>query len=143
MSISSFFSRLGAPLKNVRWSWGAVRESDGTVFLRVWQDRIFVDDDKKIPVIQITNHEKYDERPVPGWEERLKHIELVRKGAKCYLVMCRAKDPSASPREIAGWNAREVFVGGELREVTGDTWIEAVRRIPISETSHRENHVET
>ena len=138
MSISSFFSRLGAPLKNVRWSWGAVRDSDGTVFLRVWQDRKFVDVDKKIPVMQVTDHEKYDERPIPGWEERLKHIELVRKGAKCYLVMCRVRDPNASPREIAGWNEREVFVGGELREVKGDTWIEAVRRIPISESSNPE-----
>ena len=138
MSISSFFSKLGAPLKNVRWSWGAVRDGDGAVFLRVWQDRKFVDDER-VPVMQITDHEKYANAPYkPGWEERLKHIELVRKGAKCYLVMCRAKDPNVSPREIAGWNKREVFVGGELREVKGDTWIEAIRRVPISEIANCE-----
>ena len=32
------FDYLGAPLHNVQWSWGAVRESDGAVFLVVWQD---------------------------------------------------------------------------------------------------------
>ena len=139
MSISSFFSKLGAPLNNVRWSWGAVRDSDGAVFLRVWQQDGEFDDEKRIPVVQITDYDKYADAPYnPGWDERLKHIELVRKGAKCYLVMCRAKDPNVSPREIAGWNKKEVFVGGELREVKGDIWIEAVRRVPIFDIANRE-----
>ncbi len=38
MSQAELFETLGAPLKNVRWSWGGVRKSDGAVFLRVWQD---------------------------------------------------------------------------------------------------------
>ena len=135
MSISSFFSMLRAPLKNVRWSWGAVRD-DGAVFLRVWHDRKFVDDEG-VRVYQITDYAKYANGPYqPGWEERLKHIDLVRKGAKCYLVMCRAKDPDVSPRQIDGWIKKDVFVGGGLREVKGDTWIEAVRRIPISEIAN-------
>ncbi len=37
-SRAELFSYLGAPLNNVQWSWGAVRETDGSVFLVVWQD---------------------------------------------------------------------------------------------------------
>jgi hypothetical protein len=37
MSLSALFARKGAPLHNVRYSWGGVR-ADGTVILRVWQD---------------------------------------------------------------------------------------------------------
>lgn len=35
-SRAELFSYLGAPLNNVQWSWGAVRETDGSVFLVVW-----------------------------------------------------------------------------------------------------------
>jgi NADPH:quinone reductase-like Zn-dependent oxidoreductase len=37
-SRAELFSYIGAPLNNVQWSWGAVRETDGSVFLVVWQD---------------------------------------------------------------------------------------------------------
>ena len=37
-SRAELFSYLGAPLNNVQWSLGAVRETDGSVFLVVWQD---------------------------------------------------------------------------------------------------------
>jgi hypothetical protein len=37
-SRAELFGYLGAPLNNVQWSWGAVRETDGSVFLVVWQD---------------------------------------------------------------------------------------------------------
>jgi hypothetical protein len=37
-SRAELFSYIGAPLNNVQWSWGAVRETDSSVFLVVWQD---------------------------------------------------------------------------------------------------------
>jgi hypothetical protein len=40
MSQKDFFAKLGAPLVNVRWSWGAIRERDTTVFLRVWDHEV-------------------------------------------------------------------------------------------------------
>ena len=139
MSISSFFSKLGAPLKNVRWSWGAVRDSDGAVFLRVWREDQKSVDDKMNSFVQITDNAKYaNDRYAHGWRERLRHIECVRDDKKCYLVMCRAKDSNASPREIAEWDKKNVFIGGELREMNGDTWIEVVRAVPISEMIKRE-----
>jgi hypothetical protein len=38
MTLTGLFASLGAPLANQRWSWGAVRPTDGAVILRVWQD---------------------------------------------------------------------------------------------------------
>ena len=39
MSLSGYFRSLGAPLKNYRWSWGAVSPV-GEVNLRVWTDEL-------------------------------------------------------------------------------------------------------
>ena len=133
MSISSFFSNLGAPLNNIWWSWGAVRESDGAIFLRVWQDRKRVENGQSL--MMLTQREKYtDESKNAGWKERLRHVDQIRAGAKCYLVMCRAKDVDASPRKIARWNDKEVFLGGALRDMDGDVWIEIVERVLVSKT---------
>ena len=132
MSISSLFAKLGAALHNPRWSWGAVRASDGAVFLRVWQDRKVVNN--RIPVMMITHHEKFaDDSENLGYQERLKHVELIRLGAKCYMVMCVAENPSASPRNIKSFNDKEVFIGGDLCEMDGDTWVKVKERVPISD----------
>ena len=43
-AISRFFAdALGAPLRNVRWSWGAEHPSLGHLVLRVWEDQITAD----------------------------------------------------------------------------------------------------
>lgn len=131
MSISGLFSNLGAPLNNKLWSWGSVRESDGAIFLRVWQDRKKVENGRSL--MMLTHRQKYaDESGNSGWKERLRHVDRVREGAKCYLVMCRANDVDETPRKIADWNRREVFLGGALRDMEGDVWIEIVERVPIS-----------
>ncbi len=130
MAQSDYFKRLGAPLANVRWSWGAVRD-DGSVVLRVWQDATRHQDGKLF--VQLSHLEKYgDGRGSDnlGYSERLQHIELIRRGAKAYLVMCLAEDPTASPREIKSFNSKEVFVGGELRVIDGDSWLELANRVP-------------
>ena len=54
--ISKFFEEnLGAPFRNILWSWGAV-SSDGQVFLRVWGDerlpRADKDDPDRVYVLQ-------------------------------------------------------------------------------------------
>lgn len=132
MVLSKFFEVLGAPLANVRWSWGSIR-SDGAIVLRVWQDRTMRHNGALY--VQLTHLEKYgDDRGADslGYSERLKHVQLLRSGAKGYLVMCLAKDPDASPREIKSFNRKEVFVGGQLAEIDGDAWIELAGRVPAN-----------
>ena len=129
MSLTSFFERLGAPLANSRWSWGAQRPHDGAVFLRVWQDEKFV--------AEGVLHMLIDRDPVGdarlGHQERRRHSELIRAGARCFLVMCTAVDVDASRRKIASFNEDEVFIGVQIVEKDGSIWIQVKGRSPVSE----------
>ena len=115
-----------------------MRASDGAVFLRVWQDR-----ERKIDsswYTMLTHREKFEDDPGNlGWQERLGHVELIRKGVPCYLVMCEAKDISAAPRSIKSFNDRDVFVGGKLVEIDGDWWIERAGRLPARDVMPRQS----
>lgn len=130
MSLTELFKKVGAPLANQRWSWGAVRP-DGAVVLRVWQDR-----KEKINgkwYMMIAHHEKYnDNEENLGYQERLSHIERIKRGAKCYLIMCLAKDPEATPRSIKSFNNKDIFVGENVIEYEGNTYIELIDRYAIS-----------
>jgi hypothetical protein len=130
-SITQYFAALRAPLRVKRQSWGAVR-ADGAVFLRVWQDRCETLDGKRL--VQLTHLEKYggDSKSF-GYNERREHIERIRQGAQCYLVMCLARDPEASPRDIKSFNEDVVFVGGELSQRDSDWWIELVGKVASHE----------
>ena len=130
MSLASMFERLGAPLHNVRWSWGAVRENDGIVFLRVWQDH--VERKGSSNFVQIWRDRGVPEAQLgPAGRERLTHIQSIENGSSCFLVMCAAKDPEEQPRRIAHFNDREVFVGGELLRDGGDVFVELAGREPV------------
>lgn len=41
-SIATAFQRLGAPLRVVRPSWGAVRETDGSVYIELTLKRLLI-----------------------------------------------------------------------------------------------------
>jgi hypothetical protein len=132
MSKSSFFAYLGAPLKNTRWSWGAQRASDGAVFLCVWQDLKFVEDGRMHMFIERPPGQG-DYAANPGHAERKRHIESIRAGAPCFLVMCTAVDAAAHPRKIQFFNEDELFVGGALVERDGDVWIQVAGRRPVTD----------
>jgi hypothetical protein len=135
VSLTDLFEKLGAPLANQRWSWGAER-ADETIFLRVWQDR-----KRKIGgdwYMMVTHHSAYtDNQGSSGYQERLRQVELVRNGAKCYMVMCLVADADESPRKIKSFNKDDVFLGGKLVEADGDTWLQLSIRVPIKELLYR------
>ena len=128
ISITEFFSRLGAPLRNPMWSWGSVR-IDGTAFLRVWQDRMkSIDSAKCLMVSHTSAHADVDNL---GYEERQRHIELIRKGAPCFMVLCIAKDSTGSPRKIASFIRDRLFKGGRLFEGDdGNLYLENLGPVP-------------
>jgi len=123
MGPTKFFEYLGAPLKNSRWSWGAVR-SDGGVFLRTWKDEVRTLGDD-------THYLIFNEQPASkgkanlGCNERRRHIDSVIAGAPCFLVMCSAEDVDAHPRRIESFDEKNLIVGGEIVEVEGELWIKA------------------
>ncbi|CAE6931814.1 conserved protein of unknown function [Pseudomonas marincola] len=120
-SISQHFVNLGAPLRNVVNSWGAVRESDGAVFLRVWRDRR-----RQIDVRWFRQLlHKASELKV-GYVERIEHIDLIRAGAPAYMVIVTAADPEASPRKIGSYTPDRLVPIGELVEIDGEVWGECL-----------------
>lgn len=132
MSPTDFFRFLGAPLANHRWSWGAIRPSDGALFLRVWQDETRKIDGRLHA--QVTAHQWFKDDPGNlGYAERLRHIDLIRQGAPAYAVMCVAADTTASPRVIHTFDRNDLFVGGAIRHVDGEEWLELLGRKPVSE----------
>jgi hypothetical protein len=131
MTQTEMFKRLGAPLTNSRWSWGSIRLEDGTVFLRVWQDRKTKHDGRWF--MMVTHREKYlGNEDNPGYQERLAHVDRIRAGARCYMIMCLAEDVNATPRSIKSFNSEEIFVGGQVMELNGDTWVELADRKPLT-----------
>lgn len=130
MSITALFEKLGAPLANSRWSWGGVRE-DGSVVLRVWQNET-----KRIGGrlhMRLTHQEIFVGREDNlGYQERNRHAEQIRAGARCYMVMCEPKSTQTEPREIKDFNEREVFVAGEVVEHEGDLWAPLAARLDIN-----------
>ena len=131
MTQSEFFKRLGAPLKNTRWSWGALR-TGGALVLRVWEDRTREFDGRRFAML--THHSKYaNNQGHPGYKERNRHVEEVHASTCCYMVMCQVKDVAATPRQIRSFDQDNVYLGGTLLECEGDLWIEIVRPIPAAE----------
>jgi hypothetical protein len=129
MSISAMFDQLGAPLANIRWSWGGIR-ADGTVVLRVWQNETKRIDGKLC--MQLTHHQAFAGRETNlGYQERLAHVERVRSGAKCQMIMCIPKDTKSEPRAIKRFIEREVFIGGGVIDHDGDFWVPIAAREAI------------
>ena len=124
------FRNLGAPLKNARWSWGAQR-ADGTVILRAWDDEIEVKDGKRH--IRLTNRRVYDGGPHPGYRERLRHIDAIRRGADGYVVVCHAKDRTPGNRRLQSFDDRTLMPIASIRERAGDHWAELGEGIPAKQ----------
>lgn len=135
-SPSRLFERLGAPLQNVQWSWGAIR-ADRKVFLRVWQDETRRWEDGK-RFIRLVNHAAYaGVANNLGYNERLRHLEALRSGAEGYVVLCRAETIDARPRTIASFDERELIRLGELRTFDGDDWGEMAARVRVRDLEDR------
>jgi hypothetical protein len=49
------------------------------------------------------------------------------------FVLCAGlKTPKSSPRVIASFNEKSIFVGGELIEFNGDYWLELTEKWPVA-----------
>lgn len=125
--MSSHFIKLGAPLKNTRWSWGAIRK-DESVILRVWQhERRQIDGST---YFRVTHFEAFTEKQENlGYQERIDQVHLIENGMKAFMVMCTVEDTNIKPWKVKEFNGDEVFHGGKLIKVDGDFWLEMTGRI--------------
>ena len=139
-SISRFFSDLGLPLKNIRWSWGAT--AGPMLLLRTWSDE-FTREDGVRRVTVLREPAGYRAGDSYGLDERYRQLEAVwAGGVAAYTVMATVKDPAARPREIKEYRDDGVFCidrlemrpDGKLTAVLGDF-------VPLRElTTHAQTH---
>ena len=130
MSQKDFFDRLGAPLNSVRQSWGAARESDGTIFLRVWQNDVARRDGRLFVTVMSSKWDRAGDAEKYGHRERRGHVERIAAGTACYLVMCEMADRESPGARVKSFDAEDVFRGGEVAEHDGDWWVELAERVP-------------
>lgn len=130
MTISRFFrDRLGAPLLDTRWSWGALSPSTGHVYLRVWDHEFGTLNGRRC--VRITDSELPDPAD-PGDRERHAHVQEIERGVKTYCVVLTAVDPQESPLRIESFDGVALMAGGELfKDSEGRSWLEDAGRCPI------------
>lgn len=130
MTISEFFGYLGAPLANVRWSWGATRK-DGSVVLRVWKDQVETIDG--VPSVCVLRPDWKVDGPNPGLGERLRHIMDLRRGGKAYLVFCESTNPGiVTPRTIKSFDEEHVVIGERLIQKKENFWLALGESVPAN-----------
>jgi hypothetical protein len=135
MNINRFFTEvLGANLRNTRWSWGAVDPMANRVYLRVWADDIRDTDGDKWVQVGSRTPRRQTARSSAGFKERHRHLELIRRGAEGFGVVCTAQDPDTEGiRAIAHFNSDELLRLGPLQEQAGRIYARVEGRIPIVE----------
>jgi len=118
MSINKFFAdKLNAFPTNPRWSWGAVDPSTARVFLRVWKDEVqTIDSVDHVRVGRLKPRRKTS----AGFNERRRHLDLIRQGAEGFGVVCTAKDASTTGiRTIASFDSQYLLRLGKFIEKDG------------------------
>lgn len=128
MKINDFFAkRLKAPLNNQQWSWGAVNPSSNSVFLRVGSWALAKYDDGKEWVTLYTPD--WDVSKSHGVGERLRHIDLIAKGAPGYAVMIEF----GSDGKIASFDSDQLLKLGRPVEEGGFIYAEVKDRLSIDD----------
>jgi hypothetical protein len=119
-AISWHFQDIAAPLHNTVWSWGATSEKRREVILRVWSDEIkFVEDER---LVQLTLHSRFAGGKNPGYQERLRHIELIKSNHKGYAIICEPVDKNSIPRKIKSYDRERLYPITKIFEINGDDW---------------------
>lgn len=125
MGINAFFRDvLHAPVANARWSWGAVDERSRRVFLRLWRmDIVTLEGQRVIRVLGRNGGNR------PGWNERVRHIELIKSGHAAYAVMCDKESPEAGV--IQAFDRDTVRRLGSVIEADGMLYMQFLEVVPV------------
>lgn len=94
----AMIEKLGAKLKNVRWSWDATMP-DGSIVFIGWSYRAQRALNGEVESCEIYKLDNPNHGP--GGRERGRHIaEVMSSGAAAYLVLATPKDQNIRPHEI-------------------------------------------
>lgn len=123
MSISEFFRSLGAPLNNIRWSWGAEHPT-GDIYLRVWDDELATING--VMCARLTHHAAFKAKQSDlGYRERLEHVAKIKQGATAFCILCHdgQRAVAGQPRRIRSF-CSTVLAGKAVHSAAGDEWLE-------------------
>lgn len=131
MTISQFFkSVLGANLLNSRWSWGAFSPNTNRLFLRVWEHGLASVDG--IECISIMDGSW--ERTSAGFNERKRHVDMLRNGASGYGILCVAKDPNGNgTRTIERFDSTTLLKFGSIIDDDEHVYAQIIDRIRVED----------
>lgn len=124
--ISKFLTRLGFPLHNTRWSWGA--RSDLGVLLTTWADDL----DETGRFVRVLGWRSQGRSP-SGLNERMDHLRTLWSGGLAgYAVVAKAKDTTAQPRKIQSYdNANVRAIVSLVAQPDGSIWAEIGEDVPV------------
>ena len=136
-SISRFFTDLGVPLHNDRWSWGA--ERGNVIVLRTWADQ-YDSKTRRVAVLQI---QTLVESVSAGLDERVRQLKKIWQGGiAAYTIVATAVDPDVKQRSIESYRddlfpieSIEVDDDGTLIAQCASKWVSA-RDFPTHAASH-------
>lgn len=134
-SITKFFARLGFPLRNSRWSWGA--RADRGVLLTTWTDDL----DKSGRFVRVGR--RLPDRSHVGLSERLDHLRTLWSGGLAgYAVLATAQDTAAHPRKIKSYDSENVRAIVSLTALPDDSiWAELGENVSVNRLKkHAESH---
>lgn len=136
-NISSFLARLGFPLHNTRWSWGA--RSELGVLLTTWEDDL----DETGRFVRVLGWRSQGRSP-SGLNERRDQLRTLWSGGLAgYVVVAKAKDTTAQPRKIQSYDSENVrAIVSLVAQSDGSVWAELGDDVPVKKlkkhaVSHR------
>lgn len=124
--ISRFLTRLGFPLHNTRWSWGA--RSDLGVLLTTWADDL----DETGRFVRVLGWRSQGRSPA-GLNERMDHLRTLWSGGLAgYAVVAKAQDTTAQPRKIQSYDNENVrAIVSLVAQPDGSIWAEIGEDVPV------------
>ena len=137
MTRTTFYKdTLGAKLRNHVQSWGSRNPVTNRIFLSVWADEIRRSGrSERIVILR-----KEPRTRSIGYIERRGHIELIRRGAPGFGVLCTAMNPSApGQRRIKSFDQSILLHFGKISEDGGNLYAEIVDRVTVAELASSRN----
>lgn len=131
ISISALYRGLGAPLRNSRWSWGAINHAKRILFLSVWEDEIKQHGERRL--VRVTAHAELDPKTDYGYRERLNHLEAIRDGIKAFLIFCRPISTTDRRRSLSSINSAQLFPVISIEKLGIDEYLEFDTPVPRSD----------
>lgn len=126
MRINAFFHDvLGAPVASSRWSWGAVDERRRRIFLRLWRmDLGMLEGEQVIRVL------RRDGRNRHGWNERVRHLDLMKSGYAAYAVICDKEKPEAG--EILDFDSHALLRLGRVVDTDDAVYAHIIESVSVA-----------